>query len=199
MKLLVNGQRRCATIKCFAASGNRFPSVPRSTKKGCGDAAALLLEGLSLICADRFASCGLPTRQNCRPSFRRPSRNRQEPKRRGQENVPIFPGAVRVSQRHSCERPRAIASFSRKFGWFRTEYHAGPLCRRMVSARSKHCPATRRDPIRPAGPAASWSSRFGAGPGHQLIPISTAILIRSEWFLAPSFCFSRDVVLATVL
>ena len=52
MKLLVNDQRRWATIKCFAASGNRFPPVPRSTKKGCGDAAALLLEGLSLICAD---------------------------------------------------------------------------------------------------------------------------------------------------
>jgi hypothetical protein len=29
--------------------------------------------------------------------------------------------------------------------------------------------------------------------------ISTAIRIRSEWFLAPSFCLSRDVVLATVL
>ena len=30
-------------------------------------------------------------------------------------------------------------------------------------------------------------------------PISTAIRIRSEWFLAPSFCFSSEVVLATVL
>src|SRR4051812_40480457 len=29
--------------------------------------------------------------------------------------------------------------------------------------------------------------------------ISTAIRIRSEWFLAPSFCFSSEVVLATVL
>ena len=36
-------------------------------------------------------------------------------------------------------------------------------------------------------------------PGRQFIPISTAILIRSEWFLAPNFCLSRDVVLATVL
>lgn len=34
---------------------------------------------------------------------------------------------------------------------------------------------------------------------RQPIPISTAILIRSEWFLAPSFCLSSDVVLATVL
>ena len=29
--------------------------------------------------------------------------------------------------------------------------------------------------------------------------ISTAIRIKSEWFLAPSFCFSSEVVLATVL
>ena len=39
-----------------------------------------------------------------------------------------------------------------------------------------------------------WQS--GAG---QPSPISTAIRIRSEWFLAPSFCFSSEVVLATVL
>ena len=35
--------------------------------------------------------------------------------------------------------------------------------------------------------------------GVQRSPISTAIRIKSEWFLAPSFCLSRDVVLATVL
>ncbi len=35
--------------------------------------------------------------------------------------------------------------------------------------------------------------------GIQLRPISTAIRMRSEWFLAPSFCLSSDVVLATVL
>src|SRR6266536_4080400 len=34
---------------------------------------------------------------------------------------------------------------------------------------------------------------------NQPNPISTAIRIRSEWFLAPSFCFSSEVVLATVL
>ena len=33
----------------------------------------------------------------------------------------------------------------------------------------------------------------------QVKSISTAIRIRSEWFLAPSFCFSSEVVLATVL
>jgi hypothetical protein len=30
-------------------------------------------------------------------------------------------------------------------------------------------------------------------------PISTAMRIRSEWFFAPSFCLSSEVVLATVL
>ncbi len=30
-------------------------------------------------------------------------------------------------------------------------------------------------------------------------PISTAMRIRSEWLFAPSFCFSKEVVLATVL
>ena len=34
---------------------------------------------------------------------------------------------------------------------------------------------------------------------HQPRSISTAIRIRSEWFLAPSFCLSSEVVLATVL
>ena len=38
----------------------------------------------------------------------------------------------------------------------------------------------------------------GFDAGH-LKPISTAIRIRSEWFFAPSFCLSSDVVLATVL
>ena len=35
--------------------------------------------------------------------------------------------------------------------------------------------------------------------GCQPRAISTAMRIRSEWFFAPSFCFSSDVVLATVL
>jgi len=34
---------------------------------------------------------------------------------------------------------------------------------------------------------------------RQASSISTAIRTRSEWFFAPSFCLSRDVVLATVL
>ncbi|MBA3651685.1 MAG: hypothetical protein H0W66_09455 [Chthoniobacterales bacterium] len=42
-------------------------------------------------------------------------------------------------------------------------------------------------------------SGFWQSDAGQPSPISTAIRIRSEWFLAPSFCFSIEVVLATVL
>ncbi len=79
----------------------------------------------------------------------------------------------------------------------------GPLGRRMVSALSMHCPAERRDRSAPPNrlhPEAAGSASPGRQcPGRQFIPISTAILIKSEWFFAPSFCLSRDVVLATVL
>jgi hypothetical protein len=48
---------------------------------------------------------------------------------------------------------------------------------------------------------ASGRGRFidVGNPRRQLKPISTAMRIRSEWFFAPSFCFSKEVVLATVL
>lgn len=49
---------------------------------------------------------------------------------------------------------------------------------------------------RPSGAAGSaGSERQRVQPSS----ISTAIRIRSEWFLAPSFCLSSEVVLATVL
>src|SRR5689334_11704154 len=60
--------------------------------------------------------------------------------------------------------------------------------------RRKRAPADGRS--RPTGATCSTP----AGPDAvQPNPISTAIRIRSEWFLAPSFCFSSEVVLATVL
>lgn len=40
---------------------------------------------------------------------------------------------------------------------------------------------------------------FSGLDASQLKRISTAIRIRSEWFLAPSFCLSSEVVFATVL
>ena len=64
---------------------------------------------------------------------------------------------------------------------------------------SNHCPneSRRRDMD---GRADRRGQSFPAVvAGRQPRPISTAIRIRSEWFLAPSFCFSSEVVLATVL
>ena len=48
--------------------------------------------------------------------------------------------------------------------------------------------------LRPGGRIPEMTDDFA-----QSIPISTAMRMRSEWFLAPSFCFSSDVVFATVL
>ena len=62
-------------------------------------------------------------------------------------------------------------------------------------ARMKATRTGRALEARPVRPALNRRAVQGLQPS----PISTAIRIRSEWFLAPSFCFSRDVVLATVL
>lgn len=68
---------------------------------------------------------------------------------------------------------------------------------RLVLLSSIHCPDESRQRrygrSRPTGAASSISDT------GQPSSISTAIRIRSEWFLAPSFCFSSEVVLATVL
>jgi hypothetical protein len=58
--------------------------------------------------------------------------------------------------------------------------------------------------VAPHGAASSiWIRLVGlvlpGGSAAQPRPSSTAIRIRSEWFFAPSFCFSKDVRLATVL
>jgi hypothetical protein len=56
-----------------------------------------------------------------------------------------------------------------------------------------HCPG--KGEFQMIGRALRGRSLFFGQPN----PISTAIRIRSEWFLASSFCFSSEVVLATVL
>ena len=63
-----------------------------------------------------------------------------------------------------------------------------------------HCPGE-RELQRQERVAPARRGRFGppSADGAQPSPISTAIRIRSEWFLAPSFCLSSEVVLATVL
>ena len=62
---------------------------------------------------------------------------------------------------------------------------------------STHCPDARRR--RSVGRTGCILEQPVRSLPCQFIPISTAIRIRSEWFLAPSFCLSREVVLATVL
>ena len=146
-----------------------------------------------LPCADRAPA------ETVGPSFRRLSRNRQGRKCRLREDVPIFPGAIQFSPTHrQCDRG---FGFCRFFPKSRNECRRSPLCPRMVSAVSMHCPAgadTAPPPPNRLHPGAAGSVP-GACSENQPIPISTAILIRSEWFFAPSFCLSRDVVLATVL
>src|SRR2546421_13106746 len=87
---LVCRHRLCGTIECFAASGNR------PTKKGCGVAAALLLEGLSLLCADRF-SCRVspPLKSFVRAIVACPGIVKDK-NDGGQPNVPVFPDTLRL-------------------------------------------------------------------------------------------------------
>lgn len=64
---------------------------------------------------------------------------------------------------------------------------------RMAAMRTGRAPQAR--PVQRA-------TNAGAPPNEKRVQpssISTAIRIRSEWFLAPSFCLSSEVVLATVL
>ena len=66
----------------------------------------------------------------------------------------------------------------------------------ILIARAMH-ELQRRERVAPArrGRFSSICNAYRAQPN----PISPAIRIRSEWFLAPSFCLSSEVVLATVL
>ena len=71
---------------------------------------------------------------------------------------------------------------------------SSPIAR--TKARMQRCERSRPQ-ARPVQPALNW--RAWSSGEVQPNPISTAIRIRSEWFLAPSFCLSSEVVLATVL
>lgn len=189
---LVHSQRLCGTIERFEgphhAQRKRAAAMPQP----------LLLEGLSLMCADPVFRVGTPAPKIVRSSYRHLSRDRQGEKRCATPNVPVFPDTPRRSRRADCAEPDPIATLSR----FDAPDKERTPDRSIVSAdgvsRRPRIARTRGGADPSAEPAASWSSRFG--PWRcQFIPISTAIRIRSEWFLAPSFCLSRDVVLATVL
>jgi hypothetical protein len=68
---------------------------------------------------------------------------------------------------------------------------------RLVLLSSIHCPDESRH--RRYGRSRRQARPVQFSDAGQPSSISTAIRIRSEWFLAPSFCFSSEVVLATVL
>ena len=71
---------------------------------------------------------------------------------------------------------------------------------RWMLLSSSHCPnESRHQRYGPSRRAARPVQIFRQSDSCQPRPISTAIRIRSEWFFAPSFCLSSDVVLATVL
>ena len=78
---------------------------------------------------------------------------------------------------------------------------AGVFGRFPCIARLRAGTDPRTERLHPEWPVRPFRAAPAGAPQHpgQFIPISTAILIKSEWFLAPNFCLSRDVVLATVL
>jgi len=156
---------------------------PARMKKGCGDAAALLLEGLSLMCADRFASSGSPTRQKL---FPQPFVVRHETVK-GENDArarmfQIFPIRSDESERALNGKREEFAELSRIQTMSRDPSRRSPLGRGRLSATSMHCPAARRhqfapDRLRPEQPP---QGTRGEQMQIQFIPISTAILIRSE-------------------
>jgi hypothetical protein len=158
---LVRLRGASGTIECFAASGNRFPATPSPTKKGCGDAAAPLLEGLSLICADPVSASGrLPLKSfvraivTCHGIVKEKSGARRQ-------NVPVFPDLPRRRRPSDCSALGLSAVFSRIDASDKERTPRRPI----VSAEG----VSRRPPIArmngsadpSAEPAASWSSRFG--------------------------------------
>lgn len=141
MEILVYSQRRPATIKCFAASGNRFPPRPVQRKR----AAALPQPSLGRsvvdmcrpVCLVRAASPPKLTVQAfgaCHEIVKR-------------ENAVcgktflFFPARFDTRQGMQARPCRRIAAFSLNSRGVRNECRPGLLCRRTVSAVSMHCPA----------------------------------------------------------
>ena len=147
----------------------------------------------------------------CRPDFRRrgacprnswfelssPVTGSSRTKTEGNAECSSFSRRDLVArQPHNTAHTAPIASFSRIMRGIRNERSASRLCRRRVQPSSTHCPDAATRSVGRTGCILEQPVRPLTG---QFIPISTAIRIRSEWFLAPSFCLSNDVVLATVL
>lgn len=166
-------------------------------KKGCGIAAALLLEGLSL-CADRFASSGSRPSKLFWQAFVACHEIVKGQNRAGRK-VPVFPDQLRAPT--GTVQPETyfkMLLFPELLPDAGTNTGPAHCVRGWASAR---CPCIARPTaasIRRPNRCILEQPVRSLAEG-QFIPISTAIRIRSEWFLAPSFCLSRDVVLATVL
>jgi len=118
---------------------------PARMKKGCGDAAALLLEGLSLMCADRFASSGSPTRQKL---FPQPFVVRHETVK-GENDA--WARMFQVFPIRSDESEGGLNGKSVKYLPIFPESRPcpgpsrrSPVGRGRMSATSMHCPAARR-------------------------------------------------------
>ena len=186
----------------FCGIGKPLPACAPLNEKGLRRCRSPLLEGLSLICADPVCLVRVAGPPKLSAKFSAPVTKSSRAKTAGARKCSYFSRRGSRFAKAFLRAPARHCFFFPQFRVVQERISRRPIVSADGVGAVHALPGTRRDPIRPAGPAASWSSRFGAGPqvrGRQLIPISTAILIRSEWFLAPSFCLSRDVVLATVL
>lgn len=191
---LVSSQKLPGTIECFAASGNRFPA----NEKGLRRCRSPLLEGLSLMCADPVFVVGVAAPRNGSFELSSPVMGSSRTKTARAAECSCF--SRYTSAVLPIRQPRARPP-CRFFPIDRTErgtniasaHYVGGWCQ----PSSTHCPGAR--PCRSVGRTGCILEQPVRPLTGQFIPISTAIRIRSEWFLAPSFCLSRDVVLATVL
>ena len=205
MKLLVSlATGWNGTIERFAASGNRFQ---RPTKKGCGDAAALSWKGLSLMCADLLYPGLGPGRENrCRRAFV-VHHSIVKPKNGCRPRMfQFFPpsagstAADRTPDKYSSGR--CCQLFLHRLCETKTMQVSGSVAADDLTVRPRIARATvEAVPPRLFRPRRAARGQFAPSRQAQAQPIdiSTAIRIRSEWFLAPSFCFKSEVVLATVL
>ena len=154
---------------------------------------------LETHCADRTRATCIDTGNDCRfrqAGVRAACRARRYSDR-GQRRIWTWP------RPYAPRRPRSpLWMGTRPRAPLRLAPLSSPLiklvsCGRLLS--SSHCPNKSGHLQSTVAPIGATSSVFRSVEVCQPRPISTAIRIRSEWFFAPSFCLSKEVVLATVL
>ena len=195
---LVNSQRLWATIKCFAASGNRFPPAPIPTKR----AAAMPQPSLGRSVVDMCRPIWLvrdasPLKLVAQPFVGRHGIVKGENDDPGKMFL-FFPmRMIRCIPSLIWRQGSALPFFPDVLITTGTKAGAVHYVGGWRPPSATHCPAGGvADPLTEPLPLEQPVRSLA---GRQFMPISTAIRIRSEWFLAPSFCLSREVVLATVL